>query len=330
MAEAFFRRWPLYLLPIVLFIGLGVLQASKIPKKYQSIGVISVSSDTVISDLTDTNSNSNSFETPAVKTARNINERMDSDTFAKSVADGAGLTTAMANGQLTLGDVRSGLSAQAAGDSLLLVTAANQNPEVAQRLASSLITTYTAYVLQAVQTANNAAADFYNQRIADDQVALTKANNALVDWLTQHPAPANGDRNPVEALNLQTLQDAADSAKTQLGDDTAKLSTAQLALASAQSDVAQRLQVTDQPETPVAPLATKLKQIFSVATFALLGLIIVAVALVLAALFDHVVRSTNDIDEACGLDVVASIASRRNDRKPGRRSLVPELTSSAS
>jgi uncharacterized protein involved in exopolysaccharide biosynthesis len=331
MAESFFRRWPLYLVPLVLLLSLGVYKAKSLPKVYQSIGTLNVSSSTLLTDLTDTGNSDSTFETPAVKTARNIQERMASDSFAQSVADAAGLSTMLSSGQMTLDEVRANVGASAGGDTLLLVSGKSSDPKLSKQLASALITTYTAYVLDTNQSANNAAAKFYSDRLAADQTALTKATNTLVAWLQAHPEPTTGNRDPVDAVNLQTLQDAVTDAKKQVSDDNAKLSQAQLAITSAQSDVAQRLQVADEPGVPSAPQPIRMKQLTTVVMFLFLGLILIAVALVIAALLDHTVRSRDEVEEACGIEVIASIPTKRGapEHRPTREPVAAELASDA-
>jgi capsular polysaccharide biosynthesis protein len=331
MAESFFRRWPLYLVPLVLLLSLGIFKAKGMPKVYESTGTLNVSSTTLLTDLTDVNNTDSSFDSPAVKTARNIEERMASDSFAESVAEAAGVKSMLESGQMTLYQIRADVGASAAGDTLLLVTGRSGDPNLSQRLASSLITTYTAYVLEKNQSANNAAAKFYSERLAADQTALTKATNTLVTWLQANPEPTTGDRDPVDAVNLQTLQDAVSDAKKQLADDNAKLAQAQLAITSAQTDVAQRLQVADEPAVPFAPEPVRMKQLFTVVMFGIIGLIVIAVALVIAALLDHTVRSRDEVEEACGLEVVASIPARRGsvERAAQRPPAVAELASDA-
>ncbi|MCU1502860.1 MAG: hypothetical protein JWM12_2214 [Ilumatobacteraceae bacterium] len=328
MAESFFRRWPLYVLPIILFIGLGVLQAKNVPKVYKSVGSVNVSSSTFLSDLTSVRTPDVGYETPATKTARDINERMTSDAFATSVADAAGLTTALSTGQITLAYVRSHVFAAPTGDTLLQVSSTTDDPTLSQRLATALISSYTQYVLSVEVAGSNTAAAFYTDRITKDQVALTKASNDLVQYLDAHPAPAIGNRTDVETIAIQGLQATATASQQTLNDDTAKLDTAQLAITSAESDIGQRLKVADQPLVASAPEPTKMKQVFALAIFALLGLVVVVVGLIVAALLDKAVRSSEDIGEATGLEVVATIPVRRKNSRSGR-SASPELSGTA-
>jgi len=330
MAESFFRRWPLYLLPLLLFVGLGVLQAKNVDTEYRSVSTVAVSSSTFLSDLTSVRTPDVGYETPATKTARNINEQMTTAAFAKQVAAKAGLTTMLANGTITLDYVRSHVSVGASGDTLMIVRATTFDPTLSQRLAQALESSYKEYVIGVQSAESKNAAAFYTKRITDDTVAVTKATNDLKDYLGKNPLPpASEKRTELQVIELQGLQDAVAEAKTLLSEDQAQLDKTNLATSSAASDIDQRLQVLDPAELPIAPEPTRMKQIIDVAIFVLLGLIIVAVALVMSALLDRAVRSADDITEASGLEVVATIPLRRKTKGPARRRPPSALNSGA-
>lgn len=320
MAESFFRRWPLYLVPILLFVGLGVLQAKGIAKTYRSIGSVNVSSSTFLSDLTSVRTPNVGYETPATKTARDMNERLGSDAFATTVATAARLGPALTSGAIDLDFVRTHVSASAAGDTLLQVSSTTDSAEVSQSLANALITSYTSYVLEVELSDSNTAKTFYEERISQDQAALETANTSLLNYLKANPAPSIGDRNEVQSVALTGLQEAVTTAQTGLNDDQSKLNEVQLKITSSQSDIDQRLSVADQPKVPQAAEPVKTRQAFALAIFALLGVLVVGIAVVIAALLDRVVRSAEDITTACGLEVVATIPARKKSGKaPAKR-----------
>jgi uncharacterized protein involved in exopolysaccharide biosynthesis len=315
MAESFFRRWPLYLLPVLLFVGLGVLQAKGISKTWRSVGSVNVSSSTFLSDLTSVRTPDVGYETPATKTARDMNERMGSDAFATTVADTAGLKSALATGAVTLDYVRAHVSAAPAGDTLLQVSSVTDSPQLSRQLAGALIVSYTSYVLSVEVADSNTALQFYQDRITKDQAALDTAQQALLTFLKNNPAPSIGERDEVQTVTIQGLQTTVATAQTAVNDDGAKLNEAQLKVTSAKSDINQRLSVADEPNLPLGPEPVKMKQVFALAIFALLGLLVVIIAVVIAALLDRAVRSSDDILAATGLEVVATIPVRKKSGK---------------
>jgi capsular polysaccharide biosynthesis protein len=328
MAESFFRRWPLYVLPIVLFAGLGALKAKDIPKTYLSVGSVNVSSSTFLSDLTSVRTPDVGYETPATKTARDINERMGSDAFAKQVGVTAGLGTALSTGQVTLDYVRTHVSAAAAGDTLLRVSSTTDSAEQSQRLAAALISSYTAYVISVTVASSNAVTLFYQEQIKKDNATLTTAQADLIDWTKANKVPPSG-RSEADEITLKGLQDAVTTAQTAVASDQSNLDQASLQVRSAQADIGQRLSIADQPTVPNGPQPTRMKQAFTLAIFGLLGLLVVSVALILAGLLDHAVRSPEDISEACGLEVVATIPVRKKAARTSGARKSAELTAGA-
>ena len=94
LGECFFRRWYVFLIPIVLLAVLGVMQAKDLAKSYRAVGKVNVASSTLLTDITSVNTPSFGYETPAGKTARDLNQRLGTDTFATEVAMNAGFSGA--------------------------------------------------------------------------------------------------------------------------------------------------------------------------------------------------------------------------------------------
>jgi len=325
IGEAFFRRWPVFVVPIVLLGALGALAAKNTQRKYISIGTVNVASSTYLSQQTSVNTPNFGYDTPAVKTARDIVQHLGSDSFATSVATNAGLTTAVKTGQLTLNDIRGDLVASATGDNLIEVVATTPDPNLSQRLAKSLMTSYTAYVLS-VETAQYSTAVKYNQdSLATDTKAVDAANGALDEYLTKNPAPAVGTRPDVQTAQIQRLNDAVKTAQTKRDADQDKLDSAQLAIKQSESDIEQRLQVVDQPAFPNGPQSVKIKMALTLVIYLVLGLFITLAAVVVTALLDHSVRSVNDISAIPGLHVIGTIPVLRTRKGEPERRVVPEL-----
>src|SRR3954471_17218033 len=94
--DGFFRRWPLFVLPLLLIIAVGVYQATKVSAKYQSTGSMNVASNPLLDSVTDARGTDVAYyETPAAATTRSINELLRTDQFINTVAKSAGLETAV-------------------------------------------------------------------------------------------------------------------------------------------------------------------------------------------------------------------------------------------
>jgi capsular polysaccharide biosynthesis protein len=310
LAESLFRHWLLLLVPILLLTSLGVVKALGLTGQYRSVGTVSVVSATFLSDLSDVRTNSVGFQSPAEQTAASINEQLTSDSFARDVGVGAGLTTAMGNGQITLDDIRSIVSAAPRGDTLLAVVATSDNPELSSRLATSLITTYTNFVLSRETGESSASAAFYQGQVDKYTAAVTDAQNAISAFITASPEPLVGARPESEQLQLTRLTATLTQAQSQLDSAQSKLDDSNLATETSASDISQRLQVVDQPEPSAAPESVRRDQLATVIIFLFLGALISLSMWVGLALLDHTVRSAGDVT-AIGLAVVATIQKVR-------------------
>jgi capsular polysaccharide biosynthesis protein len=318
LAENFFRRWPLYVLPLVLLIGIGVFQAKRAKADYKASGVINVVNNPLLTSLTSIQgSDIGAFETPAGGTARMINELLQTDAFISTVVKDAGLDQQFASGYMTPEKIRSAVAAVPQGDRLLNVTAVWPTGADALALAQGTISGYTKYVLESKVGDSTEAAQFWENQAALDQKKVDKANDALNEYLTENPPPANGADRPVEEqLALGRLNNDISQAQALVTNDLSEQQKANLTAQQLTSAAGQGLQVVDPPEMPTSPESIKRKQALVLGIYALLGFIIAVTMLVLGNLLDRTVRSAHDIQTATGLSVVATVPKVRNFNKP--------------
>src|SRR5690606_7987255 len=109
--ETFFRRPLVYLLPLVLFLGLGVYTALNAEDEYRSTGVPSVSTGSLLEELNV--SRGFGYERPSAVTARNLNNLIGTGGFMDTVIEEAGLTDEVEQGFLKYDDARASLRARA-------------------------------------------------------------------------------------------------------------------------------------------------------------------------------------------------------------------------
>lgn len=317
LAEAFFRRWPLLLVPVLLLGIFGAYQATKISKTFKSTGSISVSGSAIGQITGDSNTGGFSYDSAATTTAREINELMGTDAFATTVAQNAQLGDAVKSGQITLDRIRSYLGAGAAGDNIVRVAATSPYADLSEKLATSLILSYRDHVLSTETAGLNGAIAFVTTELQAAQAKVDAANQDLEDYVKAHPSPVTGTRPDDEALQISRLTDAVTSAQKQVDNFQSNLDTANLQLKQSQSDIDQRYQVVDTPETPSYPESTKIKQLFAFVVFFFLGTAISLAALVVIAMLDHSVRTTADINSIPGLKVLAAIPQHHQAKRKG-------------
>jgi hypothetical protein len=329
VAESFFRRWPLYVLPLLLMVGLGVLQAQNITGQYKSVGVLNVASNPLLDDVSAASNNgAYAFETPSAATTRMINELMRTDRFVRSVAEQAGLKAALDSGTIEIDAIRSRVGASSDGDRLLAITASWTDATTAVQLVNATISEYLSHVLELEVKSSADAEEFWAERKATYEKGVNDAQTALQDYVVQFPPPKIGDRPTEQQLQLQTLTGQITQAQSQVTIAESKIDEARLATQEATGQAGQGLQTVDPPEAANAPESIHRKQALAFALYAFLGVFVLAAMLLLSTLLDRAVRTPGDVDVAAGLPVVATVPSfraarRRPSKKRDRRELLP-------
>jgi uncharacterized protein involved in exopolysaccharide biosynthesis len=190
----------------------------------------------------------------------------------------------------------------------LRVTTTWGDPTTAYQLARALVNDYLDYVVGTVASDSNAAVDFYKsvQRTATTDV--DKAQQALDDYVSGLPPVATGKQQPIdEQLKMQRLNRALELAQTALSDAQAHIQTAQLSVQQAKSEAGKVLRVVDKPAVATAAESKSKQRVLKLAIFIILGVLIAAGALIVAAMLDGAVRSVEDIYRAGAGTVIATI-----------------------
>jgi capsular polysaccharide biosynthesis protein len=285
MLEAFFRRWWLYVLPVILLGAIGVVSVAGASTKYRSTGVILVSRQTLLSEISSLNSNTNNFgvQSPATYTSDQINTVLNTDNFLESVITTAGLQSAIDSGAITRDQVRASIGASPRGDELVGIASSTSDPELAYRLAQATIESYVQWEIDNLKTDSAAAVTALEQLVARQEQLVSQAGGTSLD-----------------ATALQQARDQLTSYRAQL--DQARQVGEQTA-----TDVAQRLRVIDQPEQPTAPESGRKKAVQTLLLFVALGVVVAGAALVTVTLLDHSVRYTEEVEDRFDLPVLATV-----------------------
>ena len=309
--EAFFRRPWLHLLPLILMLGVGAASAVGGDPEYRAVGTLSATNESLLADLTATNAAGVTFETPAEKTARQINEFMRTEAFLDRVAEAAGITTALEQIQLLRGEVRSSVGAFADGDNLVRVSATTNNPELSQRLAQATITSYIDQIVADATDQSTASEEFLQSRVDTALTDKENAYTALGTFLTDNPQANSEEPPPALAQALNQLQADIDRAETRYADALSALDEAKTSTASARDIVNQRLRPSDPPERPAAAESGLRNAILTMFLFGALGLMMTIALVVISATLDRTIRVPNDITAKFGLDVLAVVPAMR-------------------
>ena len=301
LLESFFRRWWLYLVPVVLLGLLGFMSVSGTKKKFQSSGTFNVESSTILSNLSGDSSQTNGFDTPAGATSKRINATLGTDQFIKDVATRAGIAGALANGTITPGWIRSSLSSTTNGSNLVRVVAVNEDPQVAQRLAAATIDAFIQSTVDSAAGQSTAAVAFFDGLIKTYQTDVDTAQAALDDYVTAHPAPAIGTRPEDESAEITRLTADLNDARTNYNTTVGKRQDAQLSVEQAKADIGERMRLIDAPQVPVAPQARLKSMVMGFGTFLAAGIVLSIATVVIATLMNHSVQTAADVKDRLGL-----------------------------
>lgn len=317
LLETFFGRPWLYLIPLALAIGLAVVTVNNSQDEFKSGGVVSVNSDTLLSNLSDVSIDAPfTFETPAGVTSRRINDLLGSTGFAFTVAKEAGLVDALDSGIITLDEVRTQVTAAPVGDSLVSITATTADPEASFRLANATIDSFINLVVDDAVEQSRTAAEFYEDLAGGYQTALDAASNNFDQFVRENDSPLIGER-PIDELNeIERLTAAEGFAQDQYANALAKAEDARLVAEQTRLDIDQRVNLVDAPEQPFAAEPDLRKMVLTVLLLVTVGLIGVVALVALAAAFDRSVRDRAGLEARLALPILGSVPI---DRQASRR-----------
>jgi uncharacterized protein involved in exopolysaccharide biosynthesis len=316
LLESFFRRWWLYLVPVVLLAGLGFMSVSGSKSLFRAGGTINVQSQTLLGELSDIqNDQSFGFDTPAIATSKKINAQLQTDQFIGKVVTAAQLDDAVKSGQITYDQIRSSVGASDNGETFVNVVATSVSPVVAQRLAAATIDSFIQGIVDAEVGQSQAAEDFFSGLLVSYQADVDAARGKLDDYLKAHPAPLIGERPDEEGAQITRLNADVTTAEGRYNTAVSKSEDARLSTEQTKSDITQRLAVVDEPTLPEVAEPKLKKAVFTMATFLLLGLILSAGAVVLGTIMDHSLRFPADVKERLGVRVIGVVPEAKTKTK---------------
>ncbi len=323
--QVFFGRPILFLLPAVAITLFGIYSGQSKASEFRSSGTISVSEETFLGSLSDTRTSDFGFDTAAAKITRQFNELMQTNGFALSVTENAGLGAQVESGQLGLDEVRASVFAAANGDNLMSILAVSESPVAAQALADSAIVTFKNWVTDAEIGQFEAAESFYEELLKEYKVDVDAANDAYTDYVLENPAPADprDQRDTAEQLEIAQLDAQLTRAQERFDAAVDNRELSRQATQTSAADIDQRLQVVDAPRVPALPEAGLKDLLTTVILFGVLGTLVSLGAVALASALDRSILSVADL-EHLGPPVVAVVPRARDMKVARRRPDAPE------
>lgn len=321
--HVFFGKPFLFILPALLIGTFGIYSATYKTKQYRSVAALSVSSETFLGDLSQIRSADFSYQTPASAITLQFNELMQTDGFANTVVDAAGLGAARDAGLVTLQDVRLGVYAAASGDRLMRIIAVADTPDAAQGLAISAIATFKNWVIAAEVSGSDVAESFYDQQLAAYDAEVKAASDELTAYLEAHPEPINAreERDIAEQLQIEHLNDQLAKSEERFDKAFVNRELSRLATLESSADIDQRLNVLDAPSSPTLPESGLRDMAMAIILFGALGLFFSSAAVALATVVDRSMLWAGDLDRL-GASVRAVVPRAQGMRVEPRHHLV--------
>ena len=304
----FFGKPLLFLLPALLVTSFGGYLAANTADEYQSVGVLSVSSETFLDVLTGSRVNTLSYESPAVTTARQFNELIQTDGFAASVIDGAGLSDERVAGQFTVDEFRQNTFASASGQSLVDIVAISDDPERARLLAVSSISAFKNYVISSEVLGTDVAENFYDEQLTSYKAEVDLATRNLQEFLVANPEPIipGAARDIGEQLEITRLNDLLAQAQERFDHAFDNREAARLATMQSSADINQRFRTLDEPLAVDVPQSGLKALATTLILYAVIGLLLSFGAVASATVLDRSIHSANDLARL-GADVRAVV-----------------------
>jgi hypothetical protein len=310
LVNRFFRRWYLYVVPVALFVAMGMYSASNITSEFSSYARLSATANPYVTQSEIRGTEIGSFESAAAGTARLINEQIQTDAFIDDVAGRAGLSDALEQALITRDDIRSrtDANADAAGENNLRIEASWADPDTAFLMVEATITGYSDYLAQIALVDSDEAVQFWTERRTDARAEAQVAEDELTSYLTQlPPIPDGQERDTAQVLNIQRLNSSLDRALEAERAAQSAIDEADFAASQALSDSSRQLLLVDAPAVASFPGPVRRDQAQSVVMFTLLGFVFSFAALLIGTHLDRSIRSRSQLGQAAGTALVAAV-----------------------
>ncbi len=322
LLESTFRRWFLWLIPVVVMTAFAGVQFLTATPSYISRAAVYVNKKSLLASLTSIREDGFSWVTPAQATVDEFKELMNTDAFIRSVVQLTDLEEQMGQGTEaaaeTLIEARSGVWVQTLGKNLIMVGAAHEQAKVAQQLAAGTIEVYIQWKINTEREESTAALQFLENLAATYQADMEAAESELRAYLEAHPPPLRGDRPASEEIEIERLQRALDMAVGRYTKSLDDLEATQLAGAVAESKVRQTYLLLDAARLPHTPQSSKKSALMGAVIFVVVGVFLSGAGVVGAAMLDRSVRFPEDVRFALELPVLTVIPAREQPRSSKR------------
>lgn len=291
----FFKRWYLYMLPLIIIPALVTVYAQKALSVYESTALLYVT--TPANGV----SGFNAFLSPAQNGANAMSQALQIESFCVSVAKLTDLTsqydlniqagqdaaTARIQSEVTI-------TPTAVGQNLVIIAVDDKNPQMAQEIAAAVITQFTTYFTGTQLTFDRQNLSLYQGQLQAAQSKLQQDQTKLKQYLDAHPIEINNPTAGTTDPTLNSYTEAVTQDQQAISDLTTKINNLQLDMDSLSSGSSFFI-VSDQPRVPLRT-TLHLKKLIVYPIGGLVGaLALVALIVGIQVFMDRRVYSTQDL-----------------------------------
>lgn len=273
--ETLFRHKLLFLFLLIVIPTLGVGYAiDQRQIDFQSTGTVWAEKPAFL----DTGQDWNQWSTPAENQAGNVQEFIQTNSFALDVLRQTDLSNQLGNAvlaQQTLTDFRKNIAIRSVGTHLLAISFTDPNPKVAQQVVTAVIDTFNTEVLANATSTGSVTIAFYQKQLDDVNAKLADTTAAIRGYLDAHPElgrPTGDTLNQMiastsfAAQNPQFVNLVQQQGALQKQQQSYQSTIDQLTLSkdSAPIGAQQAFRVMDAPGLPTSPISSLKKFAMSI------------------------------------------------------------------
>ena len=311
--ETYFRRPLINLLPFMLITAPGIAYVQLREPVYISNASIAIQEESITETTLGLASREFVWRTAADATVTDIQELFASDSIIRSIVSRTDLEQSLQaageNEQAFFDGVRRAIWVQSVGAQHFVVSARANNPELAQQLTASVITTFLNWNSNLGLADAAASIDFFEDQLAKESAEFEEAQLELRQFLTEFPDTFRGERSEVQQLELDRLTQLANQAAARVSYTRDRYSFALLTYKLAETETEQQFLIIDQPTLPNESEHTPFQSAKVVVLFAAAGIVATLLLLFLRAALDKTCRYPVDVKIKHGLPVLASVST---------------------
>ncbi len=296
MVEAFFRRWPFYVLLFIGSFGFGVYTVSQTVEEYTSTGSIFVDYQSLVTVQSGVQDGGFfSYLTPAQFTSQELNGLVGTDVFMASALELAGvdLATDPTTRENQIRELRNAVTSYAQSESLVTVVVTTSDPELSSSLAKAIADEFVAFQIQIDIAESGASEEFFAELVEGYRGDLTEAQ-ANVDAALRGVGNLE-ELTPERQADVKRLQDAELLAENRFLAAVDDLEASRLATLQSETDVRQSYSVVDPPKVATEPNASLVDDLIALSIFAVVGLLLALMGPIVSAMLNRSVLFPEDV-----------------------------------